>query len=282
MTKVIVTLLVVLGVAGVLIGGSVYWWIQDTTERRREVETELEDRMEALHAQEETRKTSFAQRHEWPWPLPAPTLSVEEALEAARPEIQTIVNERHPPSTLESIVDDAEEKYGLYRKGDEITFHLRGGVGVETTVSGTLYNITDERIQVDRRWFNKDDLPPTDRIHFDPVQSQRRVRAYVQSRMDAFREARGQYRRRVARKVMVKYGYAPLPEGGFAATDGEDAEQEWIPVEETLDILYDRWLDERRAELAETLYTERGFVWFKGRWMRPNPWFRILRAFFAE
>lgn len=281
MKNVVAAILVVLVVMSLLVGGTMVWWQRETETLRQQAEAEVTERMSDLRSKASERKRAFARKQGWPWPPQTPAASPEKTLEQAKARIQQRVNKGLPSETIQKIMAEAEEKYGLREKGDEVSFKLRGGLGVQPRISGTLYNITDERVQVDRQWFNKKDIPPTERVHFDPALSRMKIREYTETRIKKFQQQRQAYRRIVRREIMAEHGYSRLPKTDESKNE-QPAPAEWVPMKETLDTLWQRWMDTKHKELRQQIFTEHGFVRFRGEWVRPNPWYRLQSALAGE
>lgn len=281
MKNVVFAILVVLVLAAMLVGGAMVWWQRETAALRRQAEAEVAERMSELRSEASERKRAFARRKDWPWPPKTPELPHDQTLKQAKTRIQERVDKQFPPDTIKKSIAEAEEKYGLYQKGDHVSFKLRGGLGVQTRISGTLYNIADERVQIDRQWFNKKDIPPTERTHFDPAHSRRKIREHTETRMQKFQRERQAYRRKVVRDIMAEYGYTQLPKPD-ETNDEPSPTDEWVPMKETLNTLWQKWLDTKHEELQRQVFTEYGFVRFRGEWVRPNPWYRMQAALAGE
>lgn len=282
MKKVVFAILVVLVLGALLAVGALVWWQRETEALRQQAETEVTERMSELRSKGPELKRAFARKKGWSWPTPTPELPPEQTLEQAKPKIKERVNKRFPPDTIQKIVAEAEEKYGLREKGEHVSFKLRGGLGVQSHISGTLYNIADERIQVDRQWFNKKDFPPTERVHFEPALSQIKIREYTESRLQEFHRKRQAYRRSVVRDIMAEHGYTPPPNPKEADEEQTPDDDEWVPMQEKLNTLWQRWLDTKHEELEQQVFHEHGFVRFRGEWVRPTLWYRLQAALADE
>ncbi len=281
MKNIIIAIVIVLAVLSLFVFGAVVWWQGETEALRSQAEAEVDERMSELRSEAAKRKQTFARKQGWPWPTPTPELPPDQTLKQAKPKIQQRLDKRFPMNTVQKIMAEAEEKFGLYEKGDYVSFKLRGGLGAQTHISGTLYNITDERVQVDRQWFNKKDIPPTERIHFEPTLSQMKIREYTETRIKEFHRNRQAYRRNVAREIMAEHGYTPALKADEPSDEQQPADK-WVPMKKTLDKLWQRWLDNKHEELQQQIFTDHGFVRFRGEWVRPNPWYRLQAALAPE
>lgn len=275
--RVLATVLGLLLIVALIVSGVLVAWQRDTAARRREATEQTAEKMDALREQREVRKQTIAKERGWPWPPPAPQREPTAIVEEFRDEIERRVDEALPPERSQQILRTADEKYGLYEKGDKVSVSLRGGVGVEGRVSGTLYRVTPDRVQIGRRWFNLDDLVPEERVHFEPVRSSKLSQAYVAKHMAAFKKARATHRRTTARRLLAEHGYVPPPKNVADDSTAPPAER-WIPVSEAVHLLYEEWLREKEQEVEAEAFRTRGFVREGENWVRPNPWYRLQQV----
>ena len=259
------------------VGGSWTWWQHRVETRRTAAEKVYATRESELTARLDERKQTIAEQRNWPYPPPETDRSAAEAVESLTPKIEQLVNEKYPKSTRESIIRTAEERYGMYRKGDRVSFVLRGGVGAQTQVSGIVYNIGEERVHVGSRWFLLEDLPKPVRERFQPDKAQANVRRYVQARLARFERARDAYERGVRRQLMARDGYVPVNDNKGAETEAP-TQPDWVPLAEELDRLAREWLDEKLDQARTDAFKEQGFVRHRDRWVLPNPWVRLQKA----
>lgn len=266
-------LLIVMGT----VGGSWTWWQHRVEARRAAAEKAYAVEESELTARLDERKRTIAEQRNWPYPPPDTGRSAAEAVESLAPRLAQLVNNKHPKSARENIIRTAEERYGMYRKGDHVSFVLRGGVGAKTQVSGVVYDIGEERVHVGSRWFLLEDLPKPVRERFQPDEAQVNIRRYVETRLARFESARKTYARGVRRQLMAREGYVPA-EGSEGAEAAGATQPDWVPLAEQLDRLAREWLDEKLDQARTDAFEEQGFVRHRDRWVLPNPWVRLQKA----
>jgi len=116
----------------------------------------------------------------WTSPVKAPELTKDEVEEELMKEIQKEAKVKFPEARREEFKGEAEEKYKMWKRNDDVDFVIREGRGNDTHVQGKLQEISSERVKVfPRRTVNVRDLDDDTKARLYKVFHDKAVEEYV-------------------------------------------------------------------------------------------------------
>jgi len=246
----------VLVIVGGIVGG-VFWVRANHREFETKVAAEIEQR-----TNEEANLEVIAKRERLGWPLRAPIKTKAEVAEIVDVYVKKrAAKEFSARSNLATIVKAAEQKYGLHKPGDHVSFRLRGGTGMAVLVEGRFRGVSEDKgtILIGDRRIRRSDMEHVDQVRFYPELSARYVKEYVQNTTVELRRERIAYSEALRRNTipigMRKAGYVQHPETGEWCTRQEAAEAH---VKTT------------SGRIEREVYSRNGYLFRDGVW-RP-PW----------
>jgi hypothetical protein len=151
----------------------------------------------------------------WKWPIAAPKQTLQEIVEAKSAEITRRVDIELPDSARDNYPIEAQNKYRMYKLGEEVNVVLRSGLGTNTEVSGLFRAITAERIHIGKRYVTRRDLDPDTEACFYKEQNSEKIDEYVRRENELY-SARKESRREELKHQELppefhKGGYVPDP-----------------------------------------------------------------------
>ena len=117
-----------------------------------------------------------------PWrnPVRPPELTKEEVEEELEKEITKEAKVKFPDSRRDEFKGEAEAKYKMWKRNDDVDFIIRDGIGTDTQVTGKLQEVSTERVKVyPRRTVNVRDLNEDTKARLYKVYHDKAVEEYV-------------------------------------------------------------------------------------------------------
>ena len=137
-------------------------WHAERAKLEVEIERTVQKRLDKEVSEEKVLKElgqHIPQLAPWTSPVRPPELTKEEVQEELEKEISKEAKVKFPDSRREEFKGEAEEKYRMWKRNDDIEFRIRDGIGADTMVQGKLQEISTERVKVyPRRTINVRDL----------------------------------------------------------------------------------------------------------------------------
>lgn len=207
------------------------------------------------------------------YPPPNPSRSMEEIKKTAAEATQNKVNVQYPPKQIEQFRQEAEEKYALWKKGDEVSFLIRGGRGRTPSVTGTLRHVSPTRVQVDNRWVARQDIDRKTLARLDPDIHESVVNAQVRKKSIT----RQIDRERLYDEAYPTLGKSLMEESHYVRWKGR-----WVAADE----LFEKALEYHRRKLAKEIrpdierevFTKNDYVQSDGQWVPKGLLARLKKA----
>ncbi|MBP5673452.1 MAG: hypothetical protein J6X49_13765 [Victivallales bacterium] len=116
----------------------------------------------------------------WTSPVKPPELTKEEVQEELEKEILKEIKVKFPESRRDEFKGEAEEKYKMWQRNDNVEFQIRDGIGADTLVQGKLMEVSTERVKVyPRRTINVRDLNEETKARLYKFYHDKAVEEYV-------------------------------------------------------------------------------------------------------
>ena len=218
-------------------------------------------------------KMDIAIKLDLEWPVEEPSEPVAAIQKRMLRKIATLVDAKFPNTVEPGYRAEAESKYRLRKKGDYVSFIVRGGKGTHVWVHGRLREVNQERVIVDNRWIIREDIAREDMARLDPVVSKRMKKRYVHGQLRRYQMKRETYADRLKAAALPKAyslgGYVPREDSSKSSEDPED----WVSAHSVFEKTYRTEVNSLKAKIRPTLeeeiYTANGFVYMEeeGRWV---------------
>ncbi len=206
-------------------------------------------------------------------PPPTPLRSMAEIKKAAEEAARAEVTEQYPPEQIEQFQQAAEEKYALWKEGDDISFVIRGGRGRTPTVTGRLRHVGSIRVQVGNRWVSRQDIDRETLAHLDPELQKSMVAAQVR-KMSITREVE---RERLYDEVYPTLGKRLMEESHYVRWKGR-----WIAADKLFEMALEyhrrKLAEEIRPDIEHEVFTENDYVQHEGEWVPKGLFARMKKA----
>ncbi|MCR5381652.1 MAG: hypothetical protein K6G44_11765 [Lentisphaeria bacterium] len=158
-------------------------WHVERAKLEAEVERSVQKRLDREVTEEKVingLSRTIPQLGPWTSPVKAPELTKDEVEEELMKEIMKEVKVKFPESRREEFKGEAEEKYKMWKRNDDVEFVIREGIGSDTTVKGKLQEVSSERVKVyPRRTINVRDLSDETKARLYKVFHDKEVEEYV-------------------------------------------------------------------------------------------------------
>ena len=158
-------------------------WHVERAKLEAEIERSVQKRLEREVTEEKVingLSRTIPQLAPWTSPVKAPELTKDEVEEELMKEIMKEVKVKFPDSRREEFRGEAEEKYKMWKRNDDVEFVIREGIGSDTTVKGKLQEVSSERVKVyPRRTINVRDLSDETKARLYKVFHDKEVEEYV-------------------------------------------------------------------------------------------------------
>jgi len=189
------------------------------------------------------------------WPVEPPTMTVDELRQHIDRLVELAVEKMHPIAGLAEIEAEARKKFVVFKRGDQVEFTIRGGVGMNTLVTGTLRDIGEERIRVGNRWVLRSDMAEKDLPFFYQDAAEQAIASFITSQSLLFNRRREAYaqdiRSRFTEKLFKDHGYVFFRRNWTAKTD----------LFETIVRSYrQKAQQEVQQPIEEMIFTQNGYI----------------------
>ena len=158
-------------------------WHVERAKLEAEIERSVQKRLDREVTEEKVVSglgRTIPQLAPWTSPVRAPELTKDEVEEELMKEIMKEVKVKFPDSRREEFRGEAEEKYKMWKRNDDVQFVIRAGIGADTTVVGKLQEVSSERVKVyPRRTVNVRDLDEETKARLYKVFHDKAVEDYV-------------------------------------------------------------------------------------------------------
>ncbi len=200
----------------------------------------------------------------WRWPVKPPTKTKEEIVQIVEHGVNVSAEQKYPAAKRKEFQKEAEEKYRIYKEGEDISFTIRGGMGTHTNVSGKLYQISPTRIRVGSRWIVRRDMSEETCANFYKDMSKKFIERYVRvenNRYDAKIEGyKGDLRRERLPRSFSSNGYVPKKRSLARSLKPES----WVAKSDVVDFFYRKLRakaePEIRRRVTEEVFASNGYV----------------------
>ncbi len=240
----------------------------DKTEpTREEIEEMIREEYEKRAAAVKVDEQKIAQRLKLRYPVPPPTMSSKELVELVAKQAVQEADKRFPLKEKErEFKQEAEERYGAFKPGQQVNLPLRGGVGIHAQASGTLRDIGVTSIRVGDREISVQDLAEVDRERLDPATAAKNVQNYVDFKMRQLRRDHEDFVARFKQKFIpeahARDGYLLHGSRYIAASELLKQEVEKARAAQ---------LEKLRAQLEAQYYTKYNYTNLNGLWVKAAP-----------
>ena len=160
-------------------------WHVERAKLEAEVERSVQKRLDREVTEEKVingLSRTIPQLGPWTSPVKAPELTKDEVEEELMKEIMKEVKVKFPDSRREEFKGEAEAKYKMWKRNDDVEFIIREGKGSDTKVKGKLYEVSSERVKVfPRRTVNVRDLSDETKARLYQVYHDKAVEEYVEN-----------------------------------------------------------------------------------------------------
>ena len=233
---------------------------------RKKLEALAETKVAESVKQNITAKKVAAQM-KLPWPTKPPTMTVVKIKAEIKKRVETAVDEKFPMDVVETYHKEAEEKYQLHKTGDSVSFVIRGGRGMNTTVTGPLRDVNELRMRVGSRWVVRSDVEEEVLACFYPAVRDKYIKRYVRVKTNKYKFKREDYGKKVEKaaetELYTKANYTLWPKKG--------KKQKWVPIKELVDqavAFFERQFASRiRKRIQKQIFTQKGYILYQGEWM---------------
>ena len=158
-------------------------WHVERAKLEAEIERSVQKRLEREVTEEKVingLSRTIPQLGPWTSPVRGPELTKDEVEEELMKEIMKEVKVKYPESRREEFKGEAEAKYKMWQRNDDVEFVIREGIGTDTTVKGKLYEVSSERVKVfPRRTVNFRDLNDETKARLYKFYHDKEVEEYV-------------------------------------------------------------------------------------------------------
>ena len=158
-------------------------WHVERAKLEAEVERSVQKRLDREVTEEKVINglaRTIPQLGPWTSPVKAPELTKDEVEEELMKEILKEAKVKFPDSRREEFKGEAEEKYKMWKRNDDVEFVIRDGIGSDTRVQGKLQEVSSERVKVyPRRTINVRDLSDETKARLYKVFHDKEVEDYV-------------------------------------------------------------------------------------------------------
>jgi len=206
------------------------------------------------------------------WPVEEPSEPIETIQRRMLQKIAKLVDAKFPNTVEPGYRAEAESRYKLRKKGDYVSFIVRGGRGTHVWVHGRLREVNKERVIVESRWIIREDIAVEDLARLDPVVSKRMKKRYVHGQLRRYQMKRETYTDRLRTAALPKAyslgGYVPREDSSKGSDDPED----WVSAHSVFEKAYRAEVDAVKTKIRPTMeveiYTANDFVYLEeeGRW----------------
>ncbi len=208
----------------------------------------------------------FAEQHEeYTLPVLPPTAALEEVEQMIQDELQRVLDEKYPESRRAEIVNQAEELFRLYKKGERVTIRARKQGPEPKEITGTLYAISRNNIRIGDQIIPMADIVSQDQAHFLRDVQDGYIKRFIKVQTQQFERQRARFeeeQRPLISGLMYK-------QNGYMARDGQ-----WHPArtlfladyERQREELYKQYYPKEEAEVLQTdgwYYDEGKTEWTK-------------------
>lgn len=233
----------------------------------------LADQRVAVAVGDRVDSTDIAEKLGFEYPVPAPTRTSEEIKEEAKKRAREVVDEKYPESQLEQFRKEAEEKFSRYNIGDEVSLVLRGGRGPSSRADGRLRAVTEQRIQVGRRWISRRDMAEEDLARIDEELNKQAVKDYI---------SRRRLRREVSREDLMKNTYQEQVRQLLLASNYTYWNKHWVAKKKLFEHVVAKRRKEVDAEVRPAIelevFEENGYLQREGEWVPKGVLGRLKKA----
>jgi len=268
------------GLAALILPVLILLWLAAPAQAQDDEPLSEADRIQALidkRVEEEAAKLvdkmDIAIKLDLEWPVEEPSEPIEAIEQRMLRKIAVLVDAKYPNNVEAGYREEAERKYRLRKKGDHVSFIVRGGRGTHIWVHGRLREVNDERVIVDNRWIIKEDISIEDLARLDPTLSIRMKKRYVHGQLRRYQMKRETYSEKLKSAALPKAyalgGYVPRDRSSANSEDIED----WVSAYSVFDTAYQADMSSLKAKIRPTLeeevYTANSFVYVEeeGRWI---------------
>lgn len=208
-----------------------------------------------------------AEQLKFPWPVEAPTMTEAKIKAEIKKRVEAAVDRKYPMNVVETYAKEAEEMYALHKQGDDVSFVIRGGRGMNATVSGPLRDINELRMRVGNRWVVRTDVEEEVLARFDPTVQAKYIERYVRVQTNKYKFTREAYGKEVEAKteeeLYTKANYTLWPKTG--------KHRKWRPVKEVVDqavaFIERQYASRVRKQIQKQVFTGKGYILYQGEWM---------------
>jgi hypothetical protein len=207
----------------------------------------------------------FAEQLKLETPIFPTELTQEQVKSKIEEELRMRVEEKFPRSRYDEIKREAEEKYKMYKIGDQVSISRQYG-GQQIEVTGLLEVVSPAIVKISGLPVPKIDIDEKDHAQLYWTEHEEAIQKYVRNKTRTFEEERDKFQKQqeklLARKIWAESGYRRVKKS-----------KGWVPLSE---IFFQRYEKERqkklnqlREEIKEKIYREHEYVYVeeKGGWL---------------
>lgn len=222
----------------------------------KQIEEELHKQVELELDQEE-----LAKKLNIKFPLKKAELSAEQIIAECRTEAEQKAKENFAGTSLQTIVQEAERRFPLFKVGDKVNIRLL--TKAYPRASGTVMAISDERVQIGIRWIPMKDIVEEQRTAFDYARTMDLREAFVmrQNSMQLAiqKNKQEQILNQCIKNKMKSAGYVLDSEGTPELTNQNNWLSNFEIFQEELKAEKKMLEKKLRPEIENRLFTENNF-----------------------
>lgn len=249
-------------------------WKLERKEILKEIELEVKKQLDVQVTKEKVVKEQLVKWKldpPWAWPIQKSPKTVAQVEADLLKVLDAEAAKKFPiKQNRQRVAAEIEQKFRMFRVGDNVSFTVRGGRGTNTNIDGTVQKITAERIRIGQRWIHRDDIPEEyQALFYEEVNAklrreyeEREQRVY-DAKVDNFKFEERQER---LPGELLKAFYVPDRRQKNASLKNPNPEV-WISREETVNLLYAVMRkavgDKLRKEITEVKFAEAEYEFVK-------------------
>lgn len=237
-------------------------WRKTRAEIFARVEQEVKEQVEATITLESAAASLNIQL-----PAPEPKQSADEIFAEARKDAEKAALAARPLKALQTLVQEAEQIYPLYRVGDQVSIRTR--IKSNPIANGIVGAISPERIRIGSRWIPIKDIAEEQRNAFDAIKTQDLRQNYVtrqnNMQMAFLKNSTDHFLLEILPEKMRTAGYYAISSDNNELLNPKNWVAAGVALQQELTRLRKETAEKLRPEIEKKRFTEQKFKYHEGK-----------------